>query len=102
MSDGSAYLTEPSSLFVAPHSANTFRSNPTTAEYLVYQNESTVENSNFTYGLPIRVIAHGWNNDGSSTVNTMLTEGKLAFYYFDNKENLQLGYGNGNLLTGFW
>ncbi|CAK1600248.1 unnamed protein product [Parnassius mnemosyne] len=53
------------------------RRNPKNAQKLVNGNADSVRNSNYNRNRPLKVIAHGWNNDGNSDVNTRLTSAFL-------------------------
>uniref|UniRef100_A0A1Q3FSM0 Putative pancreatic triacylglycerol lipase n=1 Tax=Culex tarsalis TaxID=7177 RepID=A0A1Q3FSM0_CULTA len=65
------------------------RANPTTPQVLVLNNAASVAESNFNPDHPTRFIIHGWNNDGSSEVNTILTDAWLT-------------RGNFNVITVDW
>ncbi|CAG5026866.1 unnamed protein product [Parnassius apollo] len=49
------------------------RQNPNVAQILVHGNADSVRNSNYNPNRPLKVIAHGWNNDGNSNVNKRIT-----------------------------
>ncbi|XP_019933424.2 pancreatic lipase-related protein 2 [Aedes albopictus] len=54
------------------------RSNPTTPQVIGLNNAASLANSNFDAANPTRFIIHGWNNDGFSEVNVMLTNAWLT------------------------
>ncbi|KAG7310881.1 hypothetical protein JYU34_003713 [Plutella xylostella] len=49
------------------------RRNRQNHQLLVNGNANSINNSNFVRGRPIKVIVHGWNNNGRSDVNTLVT-----------------------------
>ncbi|XP_011556561.3 pancreatic triacylglycerol lipase-like [Plutella xylostella] len=53
------------------------RRNPTNHQLLVSGNSNSISNSNFIRGAPIKVIVHGWNSNGRSDVNTVITPALL-------------------------
>lgn len=53
------------------------RANPTTAQVIEIFNANSLLNSNFDSSKPIKVLAHGWNGDGSNSMNRQLTEAFL-------------------------
>ncbi|XP_001652527.2 pancreatic triacylglycerol lipase [Aedes aegypti] len=54
------------------------RSNPTTPQVIGLNNAASLTNSNFNAANPTRFIIHGWNNDGFSPVNQILTNAWLT------------------------
>lgn len=54
------------------------RSNPTSPQVLGLSNVASLTSSNFNPAHPTRFIIHGWNNDGFSEVNTLLTNAWLT------------------------
>ncbi|XP_041975189.1 pancreatic lipase-related protein 2-like isoform X2 [Aricia agestis] len=54
------------------------RHNPTTPQILINGDANSVQSSNFQANRPTAVIAHGWNSDGNSEVNTLITSALLA------------------------
>ncbi|XP_063827804.1 lipase member H-like [Ostrinia nubilalis] len=51
--------------------------NPTTPQVIQLHNVNSLHNSNFDSSKPIKVIVHGWNGDGSNSMNRQLTEAFL-------------------------
>ncbi|GBP13186.1 Lipoprotein lipase [Eumeta japonica] len=49
------------------------RSNRNNAQILVNGNANSVWNSHYWAGRPLKVIVHGWNSNGNSAVNTLIT-----------------------------
>ncbi|XP_001845805.2 pancreatic lipase-related protein 2 [Culex quinquefasciatus] len=72
---------EPEKLFI-PAQDTIFRlytrSNPLAPQVLVLNNPASVTASDFNPARPTRFIIHGWNNDGFSEVNTILTNAWLT------------------------
>ncbi|XP_053685619.1 pancreatic triacylglycerol lipase-like [Sabethes cyaneus] len=54
------------------------RSNPNEGQVLGWNDPSSVQNSHFNPAHPTRFTIHGWNNDGSSAVNTNIRQNYLA------------------------
>ncbi|XP_077295951.1 pancreatic lipase-related protein 2-like [Arctopsyche grandis] len=54
------------------------RKNPTNANVITYGNVNSLTSSNFDKSKPVKIISHGWNNNGGSEVNTLITERFLA------------------------
>ncbi|CAK1601790.1 unnamed protein product [Parnassius mnemosyne] len=54
------------------------RSNHTNRQVIVHGNANTIRNSNYIRNRPIFVTVHGWNNNGNSEMNPLLTSGFLA------------------------
>ncbi|KOB74604.1 Neutral lipase [Operophtera brumata] len=52
--------------------------NPSSPQVIVNGDANTIWSSNYDASRPLAVIAHGWNNDGTSEVNTLLTSSFLA------------------------
>ncbi|XP_014362890.2 pancreatic triacylglycerol lipase [Papilio machaon] len=48
------------------------RSNPDSAQIITYEDKESIFNSSYDGNKPIKVIVHGWNNDGNSNVNRMV------------------------------
>ena len=55
-----------------------FRQNPNNHQLLVNGNINSVSNSNYRANRPTKVIAHGWNNNGNSNMNPLITSAFLA------------------------
>ncbi|GBP13197.1 Pancreatic triacylglycerol lipase [Eumeta japonica] len=51
------------------------RSNRNNAQIITNGNANSVWSSNYRGARPLKVIVHGWNNNGNSAVNTMVTSG---------------------------
>ncbi|KAL1402669.1 hypothetical protein pipiens_005990 [Culex pipiens pipiens] len=72
---------EPEKLFI-PAQDTIFRlytrSNPLAPQVLVLNNADSISASDFNPSLQTRFIIHGWNNDGFSEVNTILTNAWLT------------------------
>ncbi|XP_041975195.1 lipase member H-A-like isoform X2 [Aricia agestis] len=54
------------------------RRNPNNAQILVINNANSVSSSNYNGALPTKVIVHGWNNNGNSPMNPLITQAFLA------------------------
>ncbi|XP_026731988.1 pancreatic triacylglycerol lipase-like [Trichoplusia ni] len=54
------------------------RSNQNSKQILVNGNINSVRNSNYASNKGIKVIVHGWNNNGDSHVNTVIRQAFLA------------------------
>ncbi|XP_013149425.1 PREDICTED: pancreatic lipase-related protein 2-like [Papilio polytes] len=54
------------------------RSNPNNRQVLVHGNVNSVRNSNYRAARPIKVIVHGWNNNGNTAMNPTITSAFLA------------------------
>ncbi|XP_050342041.1 pancreatic triacylglycerol lipase-like [Nymphalis io] len=54
------------------------RNNPTSRQILVNGNINSVRNSNYRANRPTKVIVHGWNNNGNSEMNPLITSAFLA------------------------
>ncbi|KPI97552.1 Pancreatic lipase-related protein 2 [Papilio xuthus] len=54
------------------------QSNPTNRQVLVHGNINSVRNSNYRSGRPLKVIVHGWNNNGNTAMNPTITAAFLA------------------------
>nr|AIC80931.1 lipase [Antheraea pernyi] len=54
------------------------RQNPTNAQVLVNGNANSISNSNYNGNRPTKVIVHGWNSDGNSALNPLITSAFLA------------------------
>lgn len=59
------------------------RRNPVNAQVIVLNDAESLANSNFVSSHPTRFIIHGWNNDGSSPVNTNIRTAYLNNYEFN-------------------
>lgn len=57
-----------------------YRKNPNSPQIIVNGDINSVRSSNYDSKKPIKVIAHGWNRDGHSPVNTMITSAYLDNY----------------------
>lgn len=55
-----------------------FRQNPNNRQILVNGNINSVRNSNYQANRPTKVIVHGWNNNGNSNMNPLITSAFLA------------------------
>ncbi|XP_026731700.1 pancreatic triacylglycerol lipase-like isoform X2 [Trichoplusia ni] len=54
------------------------RSNPSNAQILIHGNAKTVWLSDYLGLRPLKVIVHGWKNDGDSAMNPLITSAFLA------------------------
>ncbi|XP_064071142.1 pancreatic lipase-related protein 2-like isoform X1 [Vanessa tameamea] len=54
------------------------RQNPTSRQVLVNGNINSVLNSNYRANRPTKVIVHGWNNNGNTQMNPLITSAFLA------------------------
>ncbi|XP_059048016.1 pancreatic triacylglycerol lipase-like [Achroia grisella] len=54
------------------------RQNPNNAQVIVNGNANSIWNSNYASGRPLKVIVHGWNSDGNSAINPLVTSAFLA------------------------
>ncbi|XP_075970557.1 pancreatic lipase-related protein 2-like [Anticarsia gemmatalis] len=54
------------------------RQNPHNPQVIVHNNANTIWNSNYNGNLPLKVIVHGWNNNGNSPMNPLITAAFLA------------------------
>ncbi|XP_041975073.1 pancreatic triacylglycerol lipase-like [Aricia agestis] len=54
------------------------RNNPTSAQIITNGNANSIHNSNWRWGRPIKAVVHGWNSNGNSQVNTLITAAFLA------------------------
>ncbi|XP_034831715.1 pancreatic triacylglycerol lipase-like [Maniola hyperantus] len=54
------------------------RQNPTSRQVLVNGNANSIRNSNYRGNRPTKVIAHGWNSGGTSSLNAPITAAFLA------------------------
>ncbi|KPJ11708.1 Pancreatic lipase-related protein 2 [Papilio machaon] len=54
------------------------RSNPNNRQVLVHGNINSVRNSNYRAARPLKVIVHGWNNNGNTAMNPTITSAFLA------------------------
>ncbi|XP_013148487.1 PREDICTED: lipase member H-like [Papilio polytes] len=54
------------------------RRNPTNSQIITNGNANSVRNSNYNGNRPLKVIVHGWNSDGNSKVNPLVTAAFLA------------------------
>lgn len=45
---------------------------------LVHGDSASVQNSNYNGNRPLRVIVHGWNSDGKSKLNPLITDAFLS------------------------
>ncbi|XP_049880908.1 pancreatic lipase-related protein 2-like isoform X2 [Pectinophora gossypiella] len=54
------------------------RQNPNSFQLLVHNNINSVRNSNYVASRPLKVIVHGWNSNGNSEINPMVTSAFLA------------------------
>lgn len=55
-----------------------FRQNPTNAQVIVHGNANTIWNSNYNANRQLKVIVHGWNSNGNSGINPLITSAFLA------------------------
>lgn len=44
-------------------------------EDLIYGDDAALKASKFNNKKPVKIIIHGWNNNGGSIVNTLITDG---------------------------
>ncbi|XP_049880871.1 pancreatic triacylglycerol lipase-like [Pectinophora gossypiella] len=49
------------------------RQNPDNYQLLVHGDVNSIANSNYVANRPLKVIVHGWNSNGHSTINPMIT-----------------------------
>ncbi|CAG4965445.1 unnamed protein product [Colias eurytheme] len=49
------------------------RQNRNNAQVIINGNANSLRNSNYRANRPLKVIVHGWNNDGNSPMNPMIT-----------------------------
>ncbi|XP_026758700.2 pancreatic triacylglycerol lipase-like [Galleria mellonella] len=54
------------------------RQNPNNAQILVHGNANSIWNSNYVSSRPLKVVVHGWNGDGNSAMNPLITSAFLA------------------------
>ncbi|XP_068628258.1 pancreatic triacylglycerol lipase-like [Battus philenor] len=54
------------------------RRNPTSHQIITNGNANSVRNSNYNGNLPLKVLVHGWNGNGNSEMNTLITSAFLA------------------------
>lgn len=54
------------------------RQNPTSRQVLVNGNANSVRNSNYRGNRATKVIVHGWNNNGNTEMNPLITSAFLA------------------------
>ncbi|CAH2239519.1 pancreatic triacylglycerol lipase-like [Pararge aegeria] len=54
------------------------RQNPTSRQVLVNNNANSIRNSNYRGNRQTKVIVHGWNSSGGSSVNSMIRDAYLA------------------------
>ncbi|XP_047985584.1 pancreatic triacylglycerol lipase-like [Leguminivora glycinivorella] len=54
------------------------RSNPNNPQVIVHGNANTIWASSYNGALPLKVIVHGWNNNGWSPMNPQITAAFLA------------------------
>ncbi|XP_072937175.1 phospholipase A1 member A-like [Epargyreus clarus] len=54
------------------------RNNPTSAQVIVHGNANTIWNSQYRAARPLKVIVHGWNNNGNTAMNPQITAAFLA------------------------
>ncbi|XP_013194665.2 pancreatic triacylglycerol lipase [Amyelois transitella] len=54
------------------------RNNPTTPQIITHNNAASISNSNYVASRPLKVIVHGWTNNGNHLLNTMTTSAFLA------------------------
>ncbi|XP_050342005.1 pancreatic triacylglycerol lipase-like isoform X1 [Nymphalis io] len=54
------------------------RRNPSNRQVLVNGNANSIRNSNYNGNRPTKVIVHGWNSDGNTEMNPLITSAFLA------------------------
>ncbi|CAH0724689.1 unnamed protein product, partial [Brenthis ino] len=54
------------------------RQNPTSRQVLVNGNANSIHNSNYRGNRPTKVVVHGWNSDGNTNMNPLITSAFLA------------------------
>ncbi|XP_077295526.1 pancreatic lipase-related protein 2-like [Arctopsyche grandis] len=54
------------------------RKNPTSGNTITYNDVNSLTTSNFDKSKAVKIIAHGWNNNGGSEVCTLITQKFLA------------------------
>ncbi|KPJ19695.1 Pancreatic lipase-related protein 1 [Papilio machaon] len=54
------------------------RRNPTSSQIITNGNANSVRNSNYNGNRPLKVVVHGWNSNGNSQVNPLVTAAFLA------------------------
>ncbi|KAM3967707.1 pancreatic triacylglycerol lipase-like [Aphomia sociella] len=54
------------------------RQNPNNAQILTNGNANSIWNSNYVSSRPLKVIVHGWNSNGNSDMNPLITSAFLA------------------------
>nr|XP_021200296.2 pancreatic triacylglycerol lipase [Helicoverpa armigera] len=54
------------------------RQNPTNAQIIVNGNANSIWNSNYRANRGLKVIVHGWNSNGNSAMNPLITSAFLA------------------------
>ncbi|KAJ8735419.1 hypothetical protein PYW07_007039 [Mythimna separata] len=54
------------------------RRNPNNAQVIVNGNANSVRNSNYNGARALKVIVHGWNNNGNTAMNPLITSAFLA------------------------
>ncbi|CAG9796751.1 unnamed protein product [Diatraea saccharalis] len=54
------------------------RQNPTSPQILVHNNINSVRNSNYAAHRGLKVIVHGWNSNGNTQMNPLITSAFLA------------------------
>jgi pimeloyl-ACP methyl ester carboxylesterase len=55
-----------------------FRQNPTSRQVLTHNNQGSVTGSNYRGTRGTKVIVHGWNNNGDTEMNPLITSAFLA------------------------
>ncbi|XP_022117415.2 pancreatic triacylglycerol lipase isoform X1 [Pieris rapae] len=53
------------------------RRNPTNHQVLKVNDDNSIRNSNYNGNLPTKVVVHGWNSKGSSSMNPMIRDAFL-------------------------
>ncbi|XP_047022548.1 pancreatic triacylglycerol lipase-like isoform X1 [Helicoverpa zea] len=54
------------------------RQNPTNPQIIVNGNANSIWNSNYVASRPLKVVVHGWNSNGNSGINPLITSAFLA------------------------
>ncbi|CAH2050165.1 unnamed protein product, partial [Iphiclides podalirius] len=54
------------------------RQNPNNRQVITHGNANTIRNSNYNRNRPLKVIVHGWNNNGNTQMNPLITSAFLA------------------------
>ncbi|XP_075970514.1 pancreatic lipase-related protein 2-like [Anticarsia gemmatalis] len=54
------------------------RNNQNNAQVIVHNNVNTIWGSNYQGSRPLKVIVHGWNNNGNTAMNPLITSAFLA------------------------